>query len=231
MVSVRVARPILASSFSSKGSVSGTWMVRACEGMASSGVVYDLDGPLGWSWILCSIRITSDTNPAKQISQEKYLCILLCSCNSCIVSNAVSQYEHLLSFSASAWQWVLLTWPSNSFTSLKVLEQNGQCIKWVGLWTDNRWASLNCLPHSWHLYSFFGWVPKWSIYMLKTLNLWPHLQHLKIFCLSWCTLLMWLVRPDSDVHTFSQNLHWWTVPDTKPVGPLSMGFFLFPSVW
>ena len=39
---------------------------------------------------------------------------------------------------------------------------------------------------------------------------------------------MWLVRPDSDVHTFSQNLHWWTVPNTKPVGPLSMGFFLFP---
>ena len=54
------------------------------------------------------------------------------------------------------------------------------------------------------------------------------LQHLKIFCLSWCTLLMWFVRQDSDVHTFLQNLHWWTVPDTKPVGPLSMGFCLFP---
>ena len=87
---------------------------------------------------------------------------------------------------------------------------------------------MNCVPHSWHLYSFLGWVPKCSIYMLKTLYLQPHLQHLKIFCLSWCTLLMWFVRPDSDVHTFSQNLHWWTVPDTKPVGPLSMGFCLFP---
>ena len=176
-----LTRPILVSSFSSNGSGSRDWMIFGAgsaygpvtpetDGVGSSGVACGCccwGGPSGWSCSLCSIRMLSDTKPAKHISHEKYLWIFMCPSSSCTVSNAASQYEHFLLSLLSAWPCALLMCGSSATVSLKVLEQSGHWFKWVGQWIDKLWGSLNCLPHWWHLYSLVGcsacgWCTYWK---------------------------------------------------------------------